>query len=82
MVAYGGEHAAHLVIASFGERYSHPSRIDHFECGGSQRLALGLEHQRAASEDIPLVAAQVLAQGGFVEFREMGARRCDAACGA
>src|SRR5690606_11638549 len=75
VVADGGEHAADLVVAAFGERQPRVARAQDLESGRRQRRVLGFEHQRSAGEDGRLVAAQVAGQRRLVRLGQLRLRR-------
>ena len=70
MVADGGEHAAHLVVTTFMQGQPRMARIDDFEFCRQQRGLLRFQHQRAAGEQLKLVATQITGKRGFVNLRQ------------
>lgn len=73
-----GEHAAHLVIAAFGERELGFVRREKDERGGSAGCVVAVEAQRAAGEERDQLGRECAIDGGAVDFGNLVLRRGEA----
>ena len=76
-IAGGGEHAAHLVVAAFGDGEAGVARAEGFKLCGGERSGFAVQQQRAGGKQCGFVAAQVLRELGVVDLGDARFRRDD-----
>ncbi|OYX29716.1 MAG: hypothetical protein B7Y99_12755 [Caulobacterales bacterium 32-69-10] len=77
VVADGGEHAAHHVVAALGDGHQGRGRGQHLQHRGGQRLVVALEQQFAGREALALPACERPGQSRQVTLGDVGAGRDD-----
>lgn len=72
MVALAGEHAAHLMVAAFGEREGGISGACDFEVSGQAGFGFAAEDEVAAGESFDQSGVEIFVDSDLIGFFEIG----------